>query len=619
MSRFFCVPALAAAALAAAAAAFAAPTDAPAAASMARAPAGNAVPLSEAEKARMALDRLAFGARPGEVERVRAMGVDAWIERQLHPERIPDAGVEKRVAGLDVPKSSTAQLFEKYPNPAMILAREGMRRKDAQAGEDKDALKRQLVKEYLDKGYGRPREVYTQLGADRLLRATYSERQLQEVMVDFWSNHFNVYAKKNVLQWYLPSYDREVIRPHALGKFRDLLLATAQSPAMLYYLDNFQSVSPNARLAEKLPGRRNGERKKKLPEGLNENYARELMELHTLGVDGGYTQADVREVARAFTGWTIADARGMGSARAMGGRGGARMRARVGVPAGVQAGEFYFNPVLHDSGTKTVLGQRIAAGGVRDGQAVIDLLARHPSTAKFIARKLCEKFASDDPDPALVARVAAAFTRSDGDIRATLSSLFRDPAFFTARNYRAKVKTPFELVASSLRALDAQSDGRAVQLLLSDMGEPLYGWQAPTGYSELAADWVNSGALLKRMNFAVALASNRIPGTHVDLAALGGRDGDARVQLDAALQALLGGQVSAATRKELLARLDQPLPAAQLDAAMTDATMDSDYGGRGTGGGRGRGQRLRLLAASGDPQRVQVAALVLGSPEFQRQ
>jgi hypothetical protein len=246
------------------------------------------------------------------------------------------------------------------------------------------------------------------------------------------------------------------------------------------------------------------------------------------------------------------------------------------------------------------------------------LLARHPSTAKFIAGKLCEKFASDRPDPAMVARVAAAFTRSDGDIRATLSALFRDPAFFTAGNYRAKVKTPFELVASSLRALGAQSNGREVQLLLADLGQPLYGYQAPTGYSEQAADWVNSGALLKRMNFAVALAANRIPGTKVELAALGDAR-DARAQLDVGLRNLLGGQVSAETRRGLVARLDQPLPEAQLsDAAMTGMD-EADYAPGGTGGSRGRGQRVRLLAASGDPQKVQVAALILGSPEFQRQ
>jgi len=580
-------------------------------------------PLTETERARLVLDRLAFGARPGDVERVRAIGVDAWIARQLHPETIDDGDVARRVAGLQVPTMRTAELFARYPNPAMLLRREGLKKGDVDA--DPKARRQQLAREYRDKGYGRPRQVYLELATDRMLRATYSERQLQEVMVDFWSNHFNVYAKKNVLQWYLPAYDRDTIRPHALGKFRDLLLATARSPAMLYYLDNFQSVSPDADLASRM--RANPKRAAKLPDGINENYARELMELHTLGVDGGYSQQDISEVARAFTGWTIADARGIGAAgtgqgmAAVGngrqagryGRRGAAMRERMGVPPGVQSGEFYFNPILHDRGVKTVLGQRIDAGGADDGLAVIDLLARSPATAKFIAGKLCAKFVSDHPDPALVARVAAAFRRSDGDIRATLAALFRDPDFFAPQNYRAKVKTPFELVASSLRALGAQSNGREVQMLLADMGEPLYGYQAPTGYSDAAADWVNSGALLKRMNFAVALAANRIPGTRVDLDALGAAD-DPRAQLDAGISRWLGGAVSAETRRILLARLGQPLPEAQLDDAGSDAMA-----GEGIGGGRGGAPKVRLLAASGDPQRVQVAALILGSPEFQRQ
>jgi uncharacterized protein (DUF1800 family) len=590
----------------------------------ATAPATRSAPLDENERARLVLDRLAFGARPGEVERVRAMGVDAWIARQLRPEAIPDADLERRVSGLKVPAMSTAELFAQYPNPAMLLRASGKGKGKAQAqaqdagGTDRKELRRELVREYREKGYGRPREVYTELATDRLLRATYSERQLQEVMVDFWSNHFNVYARKNVSQWYLPAYDRDTIRPHALGRFRDLLLATARSPAMLFYLDNYQSVSPGANLAGRL--RANPQRASKLPTGINENYARELMELHTLGVDGGYSQQDVKEVARAFTGWTIADARGARALAAVSGgegrqpgRRGARAGARYGVPAGIASGEFYFNPILHDAGAKTVLGQRIDAGGVGDGLAVIELLARRPATATFIAGKLVEKFVSDRPDPALVARVAAAFTRSDGDIRATLAALFRDPAFYAPQHYRAKVKTPFELVASSLRTLGAQSNGREVQLLLADLGQPLYGYQAPTGYSEQAADWVNSGALLKRMNFAVALAANRIPGTRVELAALGaGRD--ARAQLDAGIDQWLGGTVSAQTRRGLLARLGQPLPEARLEAPAAE-----DMGAGAEGGGRGRAPRLRLLAASGDPQRVQVAALILGSPEFQRQ
>jgi uncharacterized protein (DUF1800 family) len=545
-------------------------------------------PLSEDEKARMVLDRLAFGARPGEVEQVRKMGVDAWIRQQLEPARIPDDDVERRVAELSVPRQSTAQLLATYRRLPDRAARAEM--KKAQDPKEKARLRDEAMQEALADGYRPQQQVYPEMVADRMLRATYSERQLQEVMVDFWSNHFNIYEKKGVLPWYVATYDREVIRPHALGKFRDLLLATARSPAMLYYLDNFKSVAmPEAK--------KNGPERSR--RGINENYARELMELHTLGVDGGYTQQDVREVARAFTGWTIADERGRKLV------GSPERKQQVRLPPGLQPGEFWFNPRLHDPAPKTVLGQRIDAGGEADGIAVIDLLARQPSTAKFIAHKLCVKFANDTPDPAMEARVAAAFMRTDGDIRATLSALFSDPAFFTSRNYRAKVKSPFELVASSLRALGAQTDGIAVNRLLTDLGQPLYRHRAPDGYSEKAQDWVNAGALLKRMNFAVVLAGNRIPGTRVELTALGD-SGDARAQLDAGLQSLLGGQVSEQSRQGLVARLEQPIESGAIGAAaMGDSTHEKGVG--------------KLLAASGDPQRVQVAALILGSPDFQRQ
>jgi uncharacterized protein (DUF1800 family) len=555
-------------------------------ATAASASAPNAVrPLSEEEKARMALDRLAFGARPGEVEAVRKVGVDAWIRRQLEPHRIPDDDVERRVAELSVPRQSTAQLFATYRRLPDNAARAAM--KKTEDPNEKERIRDEAMRDALAEGYRPQKQVYPEMVADRLLRATYSERQLQEVMVDFWSNHFNIYEKKGELPWYLSTYDRDVIRPHALGKFRDLLLATARSPAMLYYLDNFKSASPVAKPHAPASAKR----------GINENYARELMELHSLGVDGGYTQQDVREVARAFTGWTIADPRGR-QARAS-----AELKRPL--PPGVQSGEFWFNSRLHDPGPKTVLGHRIDAGGEADGIAVIDLLARHPSTAKFIAHKLCVKFANDTPDPAMEARVAAAFTRSDGDIRATLSALFSDPAFFTSRNYRAKVKSPFELVASSLRALNAQTDGVAANRLLTDLGQPLYGHRAPDGYSELAQDWVNAGALLKRMNFAVALVANRIPGTRVELTALGDSE-DTHAQLDAGLQNLLGGQVSEHSRQGLVARLAEPLDSGAIGAATTGDPAPR----RGVG---------KLLAARGDPRRVQVAALILGSPDFQRQ
>jgi uncharacterized protein (DUF1800 family) len=597
--------------------------------------------LSETQKAHLVLDRLGFGARPGDVEKVKAMGAMAWIDRQLQPESIDDGALAARLNGLTVPSQSTAELYRKYPNPSAIrrqmLQAEGGG-KGRRAGKasatattanaddpdaaaatvDKTKMRRELAMVYREQGYGRPREVYMQLAADRLLRATYSERQLQEVMVDFWTNHFNVYARKNISQWFLPAYDRETIRPHALGKFRDLLLATAQSPAMLFYLDNFESVSPTANLARNAKGNA----AKRMPNGINENYARELMELHTLGVDGGYSQQDIKEVARCFTGWSIVDPRGYSEYADASGNDRLqqrlqRQRSRFGQPANAPSGTFYFNAGLHDPGVKTVLGHRIDAGGMKDGLAVIDLLARQPATAHFIANKLAVKFVSDQPSPALVARVAAAFTRSDGDIRATLHALFHDPEFFAPNNYRAKIKTPFELVASSLRALQADSNGREVQALLADLGEPLYGYQAPTGYPDVAADWVNSGALLKRMNFAVALAANRIPGTQVDLAHLG-RAGDASSLLNAGLSRWLGDTVSPATRSALIARVGQPLPEARLDDASGEGDQMFGDGERAVGS-LTRGQRVHLLAARGDPQRIQVAALILGSPEFQRQ
>lgn len=628
-------------------------------------------PLDETQKARFVLDRLGFGARPGDVAKVQAMGVSAWIEQQLLPEGIDDAALAARLRGLDVPAMSTAELFRRYPNPTAVLRRlersdsgdsragRGRDGNDAQAPErDRGQRRQQLARAYREIGGGRPQEVYLQLAADRLLRATYSERQLQEVMVDFWSNHFNVYARKNVSQWFLPAFDREVIRKHALGNFGELLLASARSPAMLFYLDNFQSVSPDANLAGAMRrGRRDRSRQsdaelrdglqrrrglgaqeaderirrlrgnpdqplaQRLPDGINENYARELLELHTLGVDGGYTQQDVREVARCFTGWSIHDPRGFRAFAAGNGddrlqRQMRRQALRLGAAADGESGTFHFNARLHDPGAKTVLGQRIAAGGIGDGMQVIDLLARHPATARFVAGKLVVKFVSDTPSPALVGRVAAAFTRSGGDIRTTLRALFADPEFFAPQHHRAKIKTPFELVVSSLRALQADSNGREVQALLMDLGEPLYGYQAPTGYPDTAADWVNSGALLKRMNFAIALAGNRIPGTRVDLAQLGSASA-ARGLLETGLLRWLGEAVAAATRDNLLARLQQPLPEASLaEADAEDAMLGSDERAVGS---LARGQRVRLQAASGDPQRIQVAALILGSPDFQRQ
>jgi uncharacterized protein (DUF1800 family) len=302
-------------------------------------------------------------------------------------------------------------------------------------------------------------------------------------MVDFWSNHFNVFAAKGADRWLMTSYDRDTIRPHALGKFRDLLLATAQSPAMLFYLDNWLSVSPNAPAARAPANVRR--------RGINENYAREIMELHTLGVDGGYRQQDVHEIARCFTGWTLRRPRG--------------------------DAEFYFEPRLHDQGAKTVLGTRIpAGGGMDDGIKVIDLLARHPATEKFIATKLARRFVADDPPASLVNRAAEAFHRSDGDIRTVLQTIIEAPEFFAPESYQAKVKKPLEYVASALRITDAETKVTH-QLLryLGRMGEPLFLAQPPTGYPDVGPSWISPDMLLTRMNFAADLVANRLDGARL--------------------------------------------------------------------------------------------------------
>lgn len=639
--------------------------------------------LSEEQKILHVLNRLGFGARPGDVAKVRAMGLQKYIERQLNPSSIDDSTAEAKVKGLDIFAMSTAELFAKYPNPGALLQQlEGRNRNQGQAGQpnpqqpqqqpeltqDQQRERREKIQELYAKYDLKPaQQIMPEIVANRVLRAAYSERQLQEVMVDFWQNHFNVFAGKAAVRWYIPSYERDVLRPNALGNFKDLLLGTAQHPAMLFYLDNFQSVSPNAPAPGNRAGNGNGplqqirrsggqitpemrerikqrtgatdaqidariaqaranpqaaqqQRPKQQRRGINENYARELMELHTLGVNGGYTQEDIIEVAKCFTGWTIADPQGYRRAAAatIKGTEDARMeriQRMPGVPDDVDSGTFYFNPRWHEAGTKTVLGQKIDEGGINDGLKVIDILVNSPATAKFIARKLAVKFVNDNPSDALVQRVADAFHNSKGDIKTTLRALFNDKEFFAPENYRAKIKSPFELAVSSLRVLNAETNGGpAFGAMLNKLGEVPYGYQAPTGYPDTAEDWVNTGALLERLNFAIALASNRIPGTFVDLKPFGSKD-NTQI-LDKAIAAILDNDISAATKSTLLKQIEQPLPevkaGSEPDQEMEVPNM--------RGGQQGRAMRqARLLNPSGDPEVFKVVSLVLGTPEFQRQ
>ncbi len=429
--------------------------------------------LSQEQKVIHFLNRTSFGPTRESVQNVNRLGLRAYLDEQLDPEKIPDSTVEEKTAGLKTMRLNTGELFNLYPPPKVAKERGAM------AGEMQA-----------------PRFIIFELQQARLLRAVHSQRQLYELMVDFWNNHFNIFAAKGADRWLTTSYDRDTIRPHAFGKFRDLLLATAQSPAMLFYLDNWLSVSPNTTLT-RMPA--NARRR-----GLNENYAREIMELHTLGVDGGYTQQDVREVARCFTGWTLLRPRG--------------------------DAEFHFEPRLHDPGVKTVLGTRITGGGMEDGIKVIDLLARHPSTAKFIATKLARRFVADDPPVSVVNRAAEAFRRSDGDIRTVVRTIVDSPEFYSPEVYQAKVKKPLEFAASALRATNAETRV-TLQLLryLGRMGEPLFLAQPPTGYSDLAASWISPDMLLTRMNFAADLVSNHLDGARVQADAL--RDTQAFVRL----------------------------------------------------------------------------------------
>jgi uncharacterized protein (DUF1800 family) len=619
-------------------------------------PASSQPQMDEQKRALQALNRLTFGPRPGDIEHVLSMGVDKWIDQQLHPERIDDNALATRLAPFRTLRMSTREMIDNFPPQPLIKAvqsgkqplpsdpakraiyqdqlqrlqaRKLHKDEDAASGsqdvagnQDKNedesqysgadlqsllglspderykqvlqmspeqrrrlsiAVKRGRRDELVDGMTPQQREtlmalsnpqqvVVSELVQAKLLRATYSERQLDEVMTDFWLNHFNVFIGKGADRYLLTSYERDVIRPHAMGKFEDLLVATAQSPAMLFYLDNWLSVGPNSDLANgvhKNVKRKRGASVKQAKanrSGLNENYGRELMELHTLGVDGGYTQKDVTELARVFTGWTL-------------------KRPREG-------GGFTFDARMHDPGSKSVLGHSIKSSGEKEGLEVLHILAHHPSTAKFISTKLAMRFVSDNPPPALVDRMAHTFLKKDGDIREVLKTMFKSPEFWSSDAYRAKVKTPFEFVVSSLRATGADvQDATPLSRTLQQLGMPLYGMQPPTGYSMKAAAWVNSSALLGRMNFALALASGRMKGVTVDSTRLADTDSEndpAKTQ--AVLEnSLLSGDVSRQTHDTIAAQLQDP--------QITNRRLDDPVRAVNTG---------------------MIEALILGSPEFQR-
>jgi uncharacterized protein (DUF1800 family) len=635
-----------------------------------------------------ALNRLTFGPRPGDVERVAQIGVDKWIDLQLHPDKIDDSALDARLAPFRTLNMGTKEIVENFPPEQVIrqiadgkasMPRDPTKRavyeaqlqryedkkerkqdaakgnaataagQDASAAgndsnnnadgskddggkpDDPDQMQRRekrrianlKAQELLDlpadermkqilqmspeeqralastrgaKGdaltdgmspkqketvmaLNNPQQVVVnELMQAKLLRAIYSERQLDEVMTDFWFNHFNVFINKGADRYLLTSYERDAIRPHVLGKFEDLLVATAKSPAMMFYLDNWLSVGPNSEIALGITthrygyGPQNRPRKGKQASGLNENYGRELMELHTLSVNGGYSQKDVTEVAKVFTGWTLEQPK--------------------------KGGDFHFEPRMHEPGDKIVLGHRIKSNGEQEGLEVLHLLAHNPRTAHFISQKLAVRFVSDNPPPALVDRMTETFLKKDGDIREVLRAMFKSPEFWSPDTYRAKVKTPLEFVISSVRASGAEvDDGRALVATLNNMGMPLYGMMPPTGYSMKADTWVNSSALLGRMNFALGLASGKVKGVKVDSAILDMRTAagttvgtmDPLQALATLENSLLAGEISKQTHDTISKQLDDP--------TISQRKLDDP-------------KRPPNIAA--------ITGLILGSPEFQR-
>jgi len=437
---------------------------------------------------RHVLDRVAFGARPGDVERVRAIGIDRYIDEQLHPDRIKDDDVRARLADLELPRLTRRDIVDSIELPQIEARRE--RKETANAAGAADPKPPDRLQQRANQ---RASEIVLELAEQKIVRAVYSERQLQEVLADFWFNHFNVDSRKGRDRFLVSEYERDVIRPRVLGSFRDLLGATAKSPAMLFYLDNWMNADPaSARPQHARASARQARVGKGAKKGLNENYARELMELHTLGVDGGYTQKDVTEVARAFTGWTLENPR--------------------------RGGGFTFDARLHDPGQKVVLGHVIKAGGGQsDGEAVLDILAKQPATARFVATKLVRRFVSDAPPPALVDRAAARFRETGGDLREVMRTILTSREFRSPDVYAAKVKSPFEFAVSALRAAGAEVaaggdavgpafDAKTLVRRIRDMGMPLYQCQPPTGYGDTADAWMNSGTLVNRINFALEIA-----------------------------------------------------------------------------------------------------------------
>lgn len=591
--------------------------------------------LTRKQAAAHLIGRFSFGARPGQVEEVGKLGLENWFALQLQNNQ-PDIQLERRLEAFTSLKMTNAEIVRNYPNGGQVLKmaiRAGHLDKDSVRKDDK-ALYKAEVQRYMQSRQLQPQaSLFRELFSQKLLRAAYSNNQLGEMMTEFWFNHFNVSLSKGGVQQFVTSFERDVLRPNGLGNFEQLLLATARSPAMLTYLDNNKS-SATLNAAQQRNSAPKGKQvvpKKKAVRGLNENYAREIMELHTLGVDGGYTQSDVTEAARVLTGWGVnpqleynlkADAElvKMGAQR-----------------TGLKVGEdFFFNRSKHDKGVKVVLGKQFPAnGGYEEGTHLIHLLASHPSTALFISRKLAVRFVSDTPTQSLIEKMAKTFREKSGDIREVLMTMVSAPEFWEKSVLRGKTKSPFELAISAVRATDAEINSPfPLYQWIAKMGQKLYHFGAPTGYPDRGQYWINTGALLNRMNFGLALAANKIPGVRTNLLAL--NEFHEPESAEAALRIygmrLLPERDITATIKRLIPMLSEADLSARVGQAAEKGSVDAPAVKGRLGMVQQRGKALDDRMLDGESKRArgksspsaapnvpaQVVGIIIGSPEFQR-
>jgi uncharacterized protein (DUF1800 family) len=627
--------------------------------------------LTKEQAAAHLLSRFTFGTRPGEIKEVVDMGLEKWFQQQLEG-NLPDDEVNRRLpdSNYEALTMKNETIVNTYLNAGQIIriaAKNNLLDKDSIRNLDKPEYRQQLKKIMDEQGYKPPQELQRQIVNQKIIRAAYGQNQLQEVLTDFWFNHFNVSLTKGQCQQFVMTYERDAIRPNVLGNFETILEATAKHPAMLEYLDNASSVSMDnemarnqekntvARLAKqrleaiakndttmagKLMQQVMNNRK---TQGLNENYAREIMELHTLGVDGGYTQKDVTTVARALTGWSIMPMYKDGPGTKLLQAAGPGFLARKGFAV---EGDFLFRADKHDESEKTILGRTFPAnGGFEEGKQVLQMLSMHPSTAKFICTKLATRFVNDTPSAVLISKMSEAYLKSNANIKTVLITMVNSREFWDTKSLREKVKSPFEFAISAIRATNADvQQPFQIYNWCTRMGQRFYYYQAPTGFPDRATYWINTGSLLNRMNFGLAFATEKIPGVKLNLAAL--NDNHEPESAEAALMVYSKILLPERNQDDNIRRLTAMVRDANLEKKITEAaakttvpnaetnmnmqneTMTATAASQDNRRNRKANERAALskknlpvttLYVAGNTNTVsQVAGIIIGSPEFQR-